>query len=290
MLLGLIGALLCAVAYGVATVLQAVATRRVPAEEGFDPRLLVRLGRSLPYLGGLALDAAGFAAAVLALRTLPLFLVQAAVASSVGVTALAAALWLQVRLGRREVIALWFVGLGLLLLAVSARAEPAAAMGEAGQWVVAAGVLPLVGLVAWAGRWRRGRAGVGLAIGAGLGFGGVGIAARVLTIPTPWWHLPASPLSWALAGYAAVGLYCYAASLQRTRVTVVAAVTFTVETVVPALLGLGLLGDRARPGYAWVAAAGFAITVGAALALARLAGIPDIAAGSPSGRPHQPAE
>jgi drug/metabolite transporter (DMT)-like permease len=281
MLSGLIGALLCAVAYGVATVLQAVATGRIPAEEGFDPRLLSRLARSWPYLGGLVLDAAGFAAAVLALRTLPLFLVQAAVASSVGVTAVVAAVWLRVRLGRHEVVALWVLGTGLLLLAVSARAEPAAALATSGQWAVPAGVLPLAGLVAVAGRWRRDRAGVALAAGAGLGFGGVGIAARVLVVPVPWWHLPASPVLWALAGYAAIALYCFAAALQRARITVVAAVTFAVETVVPALIGLVLLGDRARPGYAPVAAAGFVLTVGATLALARLADLPDAAGTSP---------
>ncbi len=271
---GLIGALLCAVAYGVATVLQAVATRRVPAEDGFDPRLLFRLAGSLPYLGGLLLDTAGFAAAVLALRTLPLFVVQAAVASSVGVTALVAAAWLRVRLERRELAALWLLGLGLLLLAVSARAERAGAVAAPGQLALAAGVVPLAGLVAWSGRWRRDRAGIGLAVGAGLGFGGVGIAARVVVVPVPWWHLGTSPVLWALVGYAAVALYCYAAALQRARVTVVAAVTFAVETVVPALIGLTLLGDRARPGYTPVAAAGFVITVGAALALARLAEVP----------------
>jgi len=67
----------------------------------------------------------------------------------------------------------------------------------------------------------------------------------------------------------------YAAALQRGRVTMVAAITFGVETVVPALIGLALLGDRARPGFAPVAAAGFVVTVAAALALARLAELPD---------------
>src|SRR3954451_6175052 len=112
MLLGLLGAFGCAVAYGIATVVQAVATRRVETVEGFDPRLLIRLSHSVPFVASLALDALGFAASVLALRTLPLFLVQAAVASSVGVTALVAARWLDVRLGRREVASLWALGAG----------------------------------------------------------------------------------------------------------------------------------------------------------------------------------
>ena len=275
MLLGLIGALGCAVAYGIATVLQAVATRRVATSEGFDPRLLVRLARSAPYLASLALDGAGFAAAVLALRTLPLFLVQAAVAASVGVTAVVAARWLHVRLGRRETAALYGLGAGLVLLAVSARPEEAAGLGRAGEWAVLAGLVPLAALVAVAGLWPAERAAVGLAVGAGLGFSGTGIAARVIQVPDPWWHVAASPVLWALAGYGVVALYCYAAALQRGRITVVAAVTFAVETVVPALIGLALLGDRARAGFGPVAAAGFVVTVAAAVALARLADVPE---------------
>jgi hypothetical protein len=285
MLLGLIGALASAVAYGVATVLQSVASRRVATADGFDPRLLVRLAGSLPYVGGLTLDAAGFAASVLALRTLPLFLVQAAVASSVGVTALVAARWLRVPLGRRERTALALLGLGLLLLAVSARPESAVPLTAARQWLVLAGIGPLAGLVAVAGSWPAGRAGVGLAIGAGLGFGGVGIAARAVQLPAHWWQLSTSALLWALVGYAVLATYCYAAALQRGRVTVVAAVTFAVETVVPALVGLALLGDRARPGFGPVAAAGFVVTVGAAVRLARLAEVPQPPDQSPAGAP-----
>jgi hypothetical protein len=272
--LGLIGALLTALAYGIATVLQSVASRRVTAVDGFDPRLLVRLSRSMPYVIGLALDGVGFAASILALRTLPLFLVQAAIASSVGVTALVAARWLQVRLGGREVTSLWMLGLGLVLLAVAARPEAAARLAAPGQWAVPAGLVPLLVLIAVAGRWSPPRAGAALAAAAGLGFGGVGIAARALVVPAVWWHLVASPLVWGMAGYGVVAIYCYAAALQRGRVTVVAAITFGVETVVPALIGLALLGDRARPGFGPVAAAGFLVTVGASLALARLAEVP----------------
>ena len=274
MLIGLLGAFGCAVAYGIATVLQAVATRRVEVADGFDPRLLVRLARSGPYLASMALDGLGFAAVVLALRTLPLFLVQAAVASSVGVTALIASRLLGVRLGRREVAALWGMGAGLLLLAVSARPEEATPLAVAGQWAVLGGLVPLAGLVAVAARRPADQACLVLSATAGLGFGGVGIAARVLPVPHPWWHVAASPVPWALAGYAVIALYCYAAALQRGQVTSVAAVTFAVETVVPALVGLALLGDRSRAGFAPIAGAGFVVTLVAAVALARLAEVP----------------
>jgi drug/metabolite transporter (DMT)-like permease len=274
MFLGLAGALACAIAYGIATVLQAVGANRVSRQDGFDPGLLLRLTRSLPYLIGLALDGAGFAAAVLALRTLPLFLVQAAVASSVGVTALVAARWLGVRLRRPEIIALWGLAAGLLLLAASAQPEAARPLPSAGAWAVLAGAVPVAALAVLATRWPDGAASAGLATAAGLGFGGVGIAARTVDLASPWWQHVLAPLPLALVAYALVALYGYAAALQRGRVTVVAAVTFAVETVVPALIGLALLGDAARRGWAPVAAAGFALTLAAAVRLARLAEVP----------------
>jgi hypothetical protein len=42
---------------------------------------------------------------------------------------------------------------------------------------------------------------------------------------------------------------------------------FSAETVVPAVVGLLVLGDRARNGLGAVAALGFVLTVGAAVAL-----------------------
>src|SRR3954467_3221536 len=98
---GLVAALASAVAFGVASVLQAVGSRRI-ATAAPGARLRLRLLRSLPDPAGLARDAAGFAAMVVALRSLPLFVVESAIASSVGVTALVAVRWLGARLGPRE--------------------------------------------------------------------------------------------------------------------------------------------------------------------------------------------
>jgi drug/metabolite transporter (DMT)-like permease len=267
MIAGLVAAAGAAIAYGVATVLQAIGSRRLAVRAGFDPRLLARLTRSAPYLAGLVLDVVGFVAQLLALRTLPLFLVQAAVAASVGVTALVAARWLGVRLVARELVALGALGVGLVLLGLSARPERGMAMPPVGGWVVLAVCLPVAGLLA-AGSRRPDGAPFPLAVAAGLGFSGVGVAARSLVVPDPWWHLVASPLPWALAAYGLIAASAYAAALQRGSPTVVAAVTVAVETVVPAIVGIGVLGDHPRSGLAPVALAGFALTVSAALALA----------------------
>jgi hypothetical protein len=108
-----------------------------------------------------------------------------------------------------------------------------------------------------------------LALAAGSGFAAVAIAARALPVPSPLWHVLGEPLLWALGVGGIVGLLAFAAALQRGAVTVIAAVTFAVETVVPAVAGYALLGDRARPGFLPVAVAGLLLTLGAAIALSR---------------------
>lgn len=265
---GLLAALLTAVTYGLASVLQAVGSRRL-AVAPVDARLLLRLARSLPYVAGLALDGVGFAASVLALRVLPLFLVQAAVASSIAVTAIGARLWLGARLGRPDQARLGVIGAGLLLLAVSAEAEGATPLPRAGQWAVLAASLLVAGVAALAARAPANRSAVALAACAGLGFSGVGIAARAIELGPPWWGLLAEPLLWALAVAGLVALTCYAAALQRGAVTVVAAVTLAVETVLPAVVGYAALGDRARPGFLPVALLGLLLTLAGGLGLAR---------------------
>ena len=271
MILGLVGAIAASVCYGVATVLQAVAARRAAAVSGLDPRLLVRLLSQTPYLAGLLLDLFGFAASVFALRTLPLFLVQSAIAASVGVTALVAVRVLGVHLGRPERVALVAVGIGLVLLAVSAQSERATALGSRARWLLLAGVLVILALSVLLARLAGPKAAAGLAAGAGLAFGGTGVAARVLVVPHPWWHVLQDPAAWALVGYGLLGTLLFATALQRGSAISTATVTCSVQTVLPAAVGLALLGDRARPGFGSTAAVGFVLTVVAAIALARFA-------------------
>jgi hypothetical protein len=54
-------------------------------------------------------------------------------------------------------------------------------------------------------------------------------------------------------------------------VTTVTALTFGIETTVPTVLGLLVLGDQARPGFVGPAVLGFVLAVTGSLALARYA-------------------
>jgi len=267
--LALACAVLAALSYGIGSVMQAAAARDAENHPNLDPLLLVRLVGRLPYVAGLALDLIGFGASVIALRTLPLFLVQAAIAGSVGVTAIAASIAFGIRLLGYERIALVALMFGFALLAVSAQPERATSLGLVGQWILACGVVVALAAGALSARLDNRQAGIGLALCAGLSWAGTGIAARVLQIPSPPWRLLIDPVALCLVAYGLLGTLLFATALQRGSVTAAAAIVFTVETVIPSLIGIAFLGDHSRSGYLLVAVLGFAATVGGSIALAR---------------------
>ena len=99
-----------------------------------------------------------------------------------------------------------------------------------------------------AGAVRRLAGAVGLAVVSGLAFSGTAISARTLPLGHGVGGLVHEPLAWALVGYGVLGLLLFSIALQRGSVTVTNAVLFAVETVVPTVIGVVLLGDRARSG------------------------------------------
>ncbi|UIJ36411.1 hypothetical protein [Allobranchiibius sp. GilTou73] len=269
MTLSLLGALAAAIAYGAATILQAIGVRRLSALPS-DPGWRARVPGASMYFWGLLLDGLGFVFSAAALRTLPLFLVESAVASSVAFTAVLAVLFLGVRLRGREIGALVGVVLGLALLAVSAHEGPAKHVGHLAGWLLLAAAAVVAAVIAtgwWAVR-DAGSSALTLAAAAGAGFGMVGVAARILFIPHDWWRLLGEVTFWALVAHGVLATVCYGLALDRGRTTTVAAVTFAVETVLPAAIGLAFLGDDVRRHLAIVAVLGFAVTLGSCVALA----------------------
>ncbi len=263
---------LAPLSYGVGTVFQAVAVRRVGSAPHLDLRLLARLARQRWYLGGLAADAVGFVAALVALRRLPLFVVQPAIGASVGVTAAIGAAVFGFRLRTSELSAIGVLLVGLAFVGVSARAEAATRLSPFGEWVLVAAVLLVVLMGAAAARIHTAStSALALAACAGFGFTGTAIAARALQVPSPPWRLAGSPLTLAVIAYGACGILMFASALQRGAATATSAVMLAVETVVPAFVGLAVLGDRTRAHFGFVAALGFVLTIGASVALARYA-------------------
>jgi drug/metabolite transporter (DMT)-like permease len=268
LVLSLLGAIAAAVCFGVASVMQAVAARTTPVGAGVDPRLLVRLLRRVPFVLGTGLDILGFFAELAALRSLPLFVVQAAVAANLAVTAVVAVRVLHVRLSGAEWAAVAAVCVGLSMLGLSAGHENPAAVSLRFKLVLL-GCVVVVGVGgAVAGRLRgRARSAV-LGLAAGLGFGFVAIGSRVVRSLAPW-DLLRDPAMYVVAAGGLVAFLFFTTALQRGSVTVTTGTVVVAETLVPALVGVLLLGDRTRHGYVGLAAAGFVLAVAGALILAR---------------------
>lgn len=268
MLLGLAAALGAATAFGVAAVLQAVAARREAAVRGVDPLLLLRLLRHRPFVVALGLNLLGFTLHLTALRTLPLFLTQAVLASSVVVTAVVGAQVLHVSPRRAEYAAVLGVCVGLAVLTATA-AEASTTQADPG---VRAGLLPAAGLVAAGGVLAArvpGAVGASLlGLVSGLGFAVVAVAGRVLPDLSPA-ALVREPATYALVAGGAVAFLLYAIALQRARVMTATSTLVIAQTVAPAVVGVVALGDQVRPGAAGLAVAGLVLAVAGAAALAR---------------------
>ncbi len=277
MRLSLLGALGAAVAYGVATVLQAVGARRAASEEaatGVDVGQVADIARQPLYLIGLGCDGLGFLLSFAALQDQPLFLVQACIASSLAVTAVIASRTFDVRLSPAEWAGVAAVCGGLALLGASAASDSTPSTSIA----LRAGLLAIAVLTAAAGalalRMDGPRAAPFLGLVAGVGFGLGDTCVRVID-RFALGHLLADPATYGAVIGALVGLWAFAVALQRGSVTAATATMTLGETVLPAGFGLLVLGETPRAGGGALALVGFLAAVGGAVALSRFGEAPD---------------
>lgn len=278
MLIGLLLALGCSVCYGTATVLQAAATRSVDAgdsDSGVDAALLLRALQQWRYLVGLGLDGLGFLLQVAALRLVPIYVVAAAIAASLAVTATLSARILSARLSAIEWAAVGVVCIGLAMLGLAAGPE-GTQRGPAGLgWALLAVVAVLFIGGAAAGRLGDRSRALVLGLGAGSGFGVVEVAVRLIDPIDPTKvAFYTNPAVYAVIAGGAAGFLLLTSGLSRGSVTTAVAGMVVGETVGPALVGVVWLGDQTRPGLGWMVVAGFAVAVAATLALSRFGEAP----------------
>lgn len=242
--------------------LQAVGVRRASAAgQG-----VMGAARQPLYLAGLGSDFAGWLLSLVALRRLPVFAVQALLAGSLAWAVVLDGLVLKAKARRADAWAVAAVVVTLSLLGAAAgpdRAKPVSGAVEAGLFagVVAAAAAAVMAI-------RRRSAMVTAAV-SGLGFGGAAVVARALEARSGVLGFLHQPLSLALLGYAVLGLTVYAYALEHGEVGRVTAAMWVSDIVVAGVVGVALLGDRARPGWWWVAVLGTAGAVAAIVVLAR---------------------
>lgn len=234
----------CAVAgcvgYGVASVLQSVGAARASG-----PAVMLQ-----PlYVVGLVCDGLAWAVSLVALRVLPLFVVQSVLAGSVAVTVVLAWKVLGTRLRPRDGVAIGVMAVALGALAAAFPASGAPAHRTTAWLLVALAVL----LVATAASYARGGS-VLLAALAGAAFAGAAVGARAADLSGGAGGILAEPVVWAVLGFAALGTLAYARSLEHGDVGPATAVLWSVEAVLAGAAGVVALGDAVRPGWAPVAA------------------------------------
>ena len=183
---GLTFAILASLGSGIGSAVEAFGVRRAAASGERTGDLGPLLHQPI-YFAGLTVDLLGFVFSVIALQLLPLFLVQAIVAASVGVTAVIVALSGR-PLGRPAWIALCASLGGLVLLAVSSEPHDGGTLAVGWQWLLLGMCVPLAGL------------------------GAIG-----LRLTGTW---------------------------SAVLLALVAAVSFTTNTVLPAAIGILFLGDH----------------------------------------------
>jgi drug/metabolite transporter (DMT)-like permease len=278
-LIGLLLALGCSVCYGTATVLQAAATRSVDpgdSDSGVDAALLLRALRQWRYLVGIGLDGLGFVLQVAALRLVPIYVVAAAIAGSLAVTAIVAAWVLSARLSAMEWAAVAVVCASLAMLGLAAGPE-GTGHGPAGLgWALLVIVAVVFVAGAAAGRLSDRTRALVLGLGAGAGFGVVEIAVRLIdSIDLTKAAFYTNPAVYAVIVGGLAGFMLLTSALSRGSVTTAVAGMVVGETVGPALVGVAWLGDQTRAGMGWLVVAGFVVAVFATMALSRFGEAPE---------------
>lgn len=260
---GLAAGLGAAVLFGVGAVAQAHAVRRQP-ERAHGLAAFVRASVRDPWvLGVVAAYLLGFLLHVVAIWGLPLYLAQATIAASLPVTALTSS-----RVGDRLRGLHWWavavVTVGLVLLAVGS-GDPGGAVTTPWfavlMWIGVAALLAL----AWASlHWP----GAVIAALAGLGYTGSAIAVRGAG------QADAVGITAALTVgiYGLLGFWLYSVSLDRAPVSTATAPLIVVQTFLPSLIGVALLGDGVRDGWWPGIALGLLLSTGGAIFLARTTG------------------
>jgi hypothetical protein len=245
----------CALSNGIAVVLQKASADDVPATTSVQLTFFVRLAHDWRYMLGIGLDIGSSALILVAVHTLPLFLVQPLIGSSIAITFIIEHYILHHYGARRAYPGLVLVLLGLVLLGIAAAPEQAHAISASIRWGIMGFLVPLTIVGAFCATSKRAGSAVWLALLSGIAFGGTAVTGRILTFPAPFWHVLYNPLVYSFAAYGIVGVMLFSIALQRAAATTAATMLVTAETIVPAFVGIALLGDTVRHGL-WIAVAG----------------------------------
>ncbi|GAB2657699.1 membrane protein [Gordonia jinhuaensis] len=274
MAVGVVAAIIAALAYGTASVLQARGAHEVTEESAgasAAPTLRSTIAAMLTasFLVGISLDVLGFAGNLVADRLTPLFLAQTIVSANLVVTAVLATFVLDARLNRREWTAVVVVVVALVVMGLGAGHEGHRDHDWLHWALLVGGIVLLLLAMALIHMLPTGVA-VVAGLSGGILFGLMAVAIRILRGIEPFdlVALLTDPAAYAVVICGIGGFYLFTVALQTGAVSAASAAIVVGETVVPGALGIALLGDTTRPGWGAVTVIAFVAAVAGAVTIA----------------------
>lgn len=261
-LLGVIASIGAALLLSSGTILQALASRRLPGSDGeVELSLLTRLARRPLWLAGTVVGYLAFPLQLLALKHAPLVLVQPVHACGILLVLIAGARLLGERIGLADALGAVTIvgGLGLIAWGSPTGLDPAvskvALFGTCGGLIAAA-------LVPYVLKERCGR--LTLMVCAGLGFTAANMAVKGISAHMGMGGLGLAGGYLALAAIGStIGVMNQMAAFQRHRAVEVVPITFAVPTFLPAVLAFAVLREH----WATAALSGAPFAIGGVLLL-----------------------
>ncbi|MEU3622830.1 hypothetical protein BS329_09335 [Amycolatopsis coloradensis] len=245
--------------YAMGIVAQSVAARRAGHRPGTGLGLLARLASDPLYLLGFGGQVGGFALAFFARESLPLYLVQTASSSAIGLATVFGILVLRWRLRTTETVMLVLMAVGLVVLAGSSEPSVAADLSPATALILTSALL---GIGVAMTQVNRTTTFLLPAVLSGVAFAVVAITSRTLA-HLDLTTLPGNPLTWLMLTAAVLGQASMAVALQRGLATAVVATADATTIVLSSVTGITVLGDRVADGTeTWVALGLAAVVVG----------------------------
>lgn len=281
MLIGLFLAALASTLFNAAVVLQAIEARQVPAEHGLRLSLLGRLARRPRWLGGIGLSIAAVGLQVIALTRAPLTVVQPADAAGLVLLATVGGRVLGERVGRRELLAVMGIVIGIVAIVTVARCRSHEHESLGGPL---AGLL-VVGAVAaspYVVRRRTGAHSVTVVLGAGFAFAASSFSIKLVADSLAgrcWLPLGLMAVIAAIAGVA--GTLSEQTALQQRQATQVSPVIYVVELLVPMLLAITVGGESLGANSLSLCsmAAGIGLLIASVFALMQTSAVSQLLAG-----------
>jgi hypothetical protein len=260
-IVAIVAAIGCSLCNGISTVQQKIGADQEDSGKSFDIMLMLRLFKNTPYVIGTALELSGYGLSLVALRVLPLFLVQSLIAASVVVTAIGERIFIHNKISKRTIRAIGAVLAGLLLLSIGA--VPSHASQGSSHTRILLEVSPLIfaalGLIFI--YIRSSVSAMVIAALAGLSFGNTSTIGRIIIYPHPFWKIIENPETWGIIASALLGQYLFTVALQRATATKGNAMMIALQTLGPAACGLLFFNDKIRSGFEVVVIIGAALVI-----------------------------